>query len=71
MWINVYDPFGYAIGIGVVLASTIAAAFVPARRAATVNPVEALRAEFLTLWGRRAATQLQQLTAEGRRGLGA
>jgi predicted permease len=45
MWINVYDPFGYAIGIGVVLASTIAAAFVPARRAATVNPVEALRAD--------------------------
>jgi predicted permease len=45
MWINVYDPLGYAIGIVVVLAATIAAAYVPARRAATVNPVDALRAD--------------------------
>jgi predicted permease len=44
-WIDVYDPLGYAIGIGVVLAATIAAAYVPARRAATVNPVDALRAD--------------------------
>jgi predicted permease len=45
MWIDVYDPLGYAIGIVVVLAATIAAAYVPARRAATVNPVDALRAD--------------------------
>ena len=45
MWINVYDPLGYAVGIVVVLAATITAAFVPARRAASVNPVEALRAD--------------------------
>ena len=45
MWIDVYDPIGYAIGIVVVLSATIAAAYVPARRAATVNPVDALRAD--------------------------
>jgi predicted permease len=45
MFIDVYDPLGYAIGIVVVLAATIAAAYVPARRAATVNPVDALRAD--------------------------
>ena len=45
MWIDVYDPLGYAIGIVVVLAATTAAAYVPARRAATVNPVDALRAD--------------------------
>jgi len=45
MWIDVYDPLGYAIGIVVVLSATIAAAFVPARRAATINPVDALRAD--------------------------
>ena len=45
MWIDVYDPLGYAIGISVVLAATIAAAYVPARRATTVNPVDALRAD--------------------------
>jgi ABC-type antimicrobial peptide transport system permease subunit len=45
MWIDVYDPIGYAIGVVVVLAATIAAAYVPARRAATVNPVDALRAD--------------------------
>ncbi len=44
-WIDVYDPVGYAIGIVVVLTATIAAAYVPARRAATVNPVDALRAD--------------------------
>ena len=45
MWIDVYDPIGYAIGVVVVLAATIAAAYVPARRAAMVNPVDALRAD--------------------------
>ena len=45
MSIDVYDPIGYAIGIVVVLGATVAAAYVPARRAATVNPVDALRAD--------------------------
>ena len=43
--IDVYDPAGYAIGAAVVLVATAVAAFVPARRAAAVNPVEALRAD--------------------------
>ena len=38
------DPVGFVIGLAVVLGSCVLAALVPARRAAAVNPVEALRA---------------------------
>jgi len=42
---NLYDPRGFALGIAVVLASCLVAAFVPARGAGRVDPVEALRAD--------------------------
>ena len=41
--IDTYSLSGYVIGLGVVFASCLCAAYVPARRAASVNPVEALR----------------------------
>jgi ABC-type antimicrobial peptide transport system permease subunit len=44
-FVNLRDPMGYVLGAGVVLASCLVAAYVPARRAAAVNPVEALRAD--------------------------
>jgi ABC-type antimicrobial peptide transport system permease subunit len=43
--IDTYDPLGYAAGAGIVFASCLFAAYVPSRRAATVNPVDALRAD--------------------------
>jgi predicted permease len=43
--IDTYSLAGYAIGLGVVFAACLCAAYVPARRAATVNPVDALRAD--------------------------
>jgi len=43
--VDTFDPAGYAFGIAAVLLACVAAAWAPARRAARVNPVEALRAE--------------------------
>jgi predicted permease len=43
--IDPYSVAGYAGGAFVVLAACLAAAYVPSRRAATVNPVDALRAD--------------------------
>jgi ABC-type antimicrobial peptide transport system permease subunit len=43
--VDVYDPIGYALGASVVLAACLVASYIPSRRAATVNPVEALRAD--------------------------
>ena len=43
--IDTRDPLGYLVGIGIVFGSCLLAAYVPSRRAATVNPVEALRAD--------------------------
>lgn len=43
--VQVYDVLGYAIGIGAVLAVTVLAAYLPARRAARANPVDVLRAD--------------------------
>lgn len=43
--VDTRDPIGFAIGLGVVLGSCVCAAIVPSRRAASVNPVKALRAE--------------------------
>lgn len=43
--VNTFDGVGYALGIAAVLVACIVAAVVPSRRAATVNPVEALRAD--------------------------
>lgn len=43
--VDTRDPVGFAIGLGVVLGSCVFAAIVPSRRAAAVNPVDALRAD--------------------------
>ncbi|MGH7619780.1 MAG: FtsX-like permease family protein [Gemmatimonadaceae bacterium] len=43
--VDARDPVGFAIGLGVVLGSCVFAAIVPSRRAAAVNPVDALRAD--------------------------
>ena len=44
-FVDAYSVPGYATGIVAVLLSSAAAAYVPSRRAATINPVEALRAD--------------------------
>ena len=43
--VNTFDPAGYVFGSAVVLAVCLAAAWAPSRRAARVNPLEALRQE--------------------------
>ena len=43
--VNAFDPVGYGIGIGTVLAACVVAALAPSRRAAKVDPLTALRAE--------------------------
>lgn len=43
--IDTQDPLGYVVGIGIVFGSCLFAAYVPSRRAAMINPVEALRAD--------------------------
>jgi ABC-type antimicrobial peptide transport system permease subunit len=40
-----YDPLTYAVTLGLVLLCAIAACLVPARRAAAVSPMDALRSE--------------------------
>jgi predicted lysophospholipase L1 biosynthesis ABC-type transport system permease subunit len=44
-FIDTYDTAGYAVGLAAVLLSCGAAAYIPSRRAAAVNPVDALRAD--------------------------
>jgi ABC-type antimicrobial peptide transport system permease subunit len=39
------DPVAYVTAIGVILAAAVLATYVPARRAANIDPVETLRAE--------------------------
>ena len=43
--VNTFDPAGYVFGSAVVLAVCLAAAWAPSRRAARVNPLDALRQE--------------------------
>jgi putative ABC transport system permease protein len=44
-FVDAYTRSGYAIGICTVLVACAVAAYIPSRRASTVNPVEALRAD--------------------------
>ena len=39
------DPAAYVAALGVILAAAALASYVPARRAATIDPIETLRAE--------------------------
>jgi ABC-type lipoprotein release transport system permease subunit len=39
------DPVAYMAAIGVILAAAALASYLPARRAATIDPVETLKAE--------------------------
>jgi ABC-type antimicrobial peptide transport system permease subunit len=43
--IDTRDPLAYGVGLGIVFGSCLLASYVPSRRAATVNPVDALRAD--------------------------
>ena len=43
--LKAYDLLAYATGLTIVLAATVAAAFVPSTRVAHINPVDTLRAE--------------------------
>ena len=43
--VDTFDPAGYAVGIGAILAACLLASLGPSRRAARVNPVEALRSD--------------------------
>ena len=39
------DPVAYVAAIGVTIAAAALASYLPARRAATIDPIETLRAE--------------------------
>jgi ABC-type antimicrobial peptide transport system permease subunit len=40
-----FDPLAYAVSLGVIIATCLVAALLPARRAAHINPIATLRAE--------------------------
>jgi hypothetical protein len=44
-FVDAFSVAGYVTGIGTVLVACVVAAYVPSRRAATVNPIEALRSD--------------------------
>jgi ABC-type antimicrobial peptide transport system permease subunit len=43
--VRAYDPFSIAIAIGVLSLAAALAGFIPARRAASIEPMDALRTE--------------------------
>jgi putative ABC transport system permease protein len=43
--VHPFDPLAYTVGLSVIVATCLAAAFVPARRAAHINPIATLRAD--------------------------
>jgi predicted lysophospholipase L1 biosynthesis ABC-type transport system permease subunit len=43
--VHPFDPLAYAVGLTVIVATCLAAAFLPARRAARINPIATLRAD--------------------------
>ena len=40
-----FDPLAYSAGLGIIVATCPVAAFLPARRAARIDPIATLRAE--------------------------
>jgi putative ABC transport system permease protein len=40
-----FDPLAYSAGLGIIVATCLVAAFLPARRAARIDPIATLRAE--------------------------
>ena len=40
---DAFDVLGYAGGVALVIVASVAAAYVPSRRAATIDPLQALR----------------------------
>jgi putative ABC transport system permease protein len=40
-----FDPLAYAAGLGIIVGTCLVAAFLPARRAARIDPIATLRAE--------------------------
>ena len=43
--VNAFDPLAYAVSLGIIVATCVAATFIPARRAAQINPIATLRAD--------------------------
>ena len=43
--VHAYDPLAYVVSLTVIIATCLAAAFLPARRAAHINPIATLRAD--------------------------
>ncbi len=43
--IQPFDPLAYTVGLSVIVATCLVAAFIPARRAAHINPIATLRAD--------------------------
>ena len=43
--VHAFDPLAYAVSLSVIVATCLVAAFLPARRAARINPTTTLRAD--------------------------
>ena len=43
--VHPFDPVAYAVSLGVITATCLTAAFLPARRATRINPIETLRTD--------------------------
>ena len=43
--VRAFDPLAYAVSLGIIVATCFVAAFFPARRAARIDPIVALRAD--------------------------
>jgi len=43
--VKAYDPLSLLLAMGVLLGAAVIAAFIPARRAASIDPMRALRRE--------------------------
>jgi len=43
--VHAFDPLAYAVSLSVIIATCLAAAFLPARRTARIDPIATLRAD--------------------------